>query len=442
MSFETFPTPRQITFDARNHDLDNNQNFTRDGEWLIYDTRNPGIDSSQAIEKVHIKTGETVVLYGTAKGGEGPVAGAGAASFSPKDDRVAFIHGPWKRTGLPYDFTRRRGGLVRGEDGGGFAFADARDITPPFTPGALRGGTHRHEWDGSGQWLGYTYNDDVMKKQGQDLRTIGVTRLGHPVQVENAQDHLFEGSGEGFSALVVAVTPDPKPGSDEIQRAAQDSWVGLEGYLRADGKSQLARAFVGSCKSKSGEVLDEVFIVDIPADITQPGPLGPLEGTETSFPAPPAGCAQKRLTHTGDRPLPGVAGTCWSSPDGEWITFLAGDDSGMQQIFAIDPEGKHLHQVTALPEGVACSPRWTADGKWLAAVSKQGQLFVCAAPGQPGALQTAKAFFLTPACPSEKAPLKPIWSPDGKQIAYNQPVNLEGKDYAQVFVVDVPPLTK
>lgn len=438
MSSEAFPTPRQITFDAHNHDLDNNQNFTRDGKWLVYDTRNPGIDASRTVEKVHIDSGEVVVLYDAGIGGEGPAFGAGAASFSPSDDRVAFIHGPWKRTGLAYGFTCRRGGLVRGEDGNGFAFADARDITPPFTPGALRGGTHRHEWDGSGQWLGYTYNDEIMRKRECDLRTIGVTHLGHPVNVDNAQDSLFEGSGEGFSVLVVAVTPNPKPGSDELQRAAQDSWVGLEGYLRWDGKRQLARAFIGSCKNEKGDALDEVFIVDIPGDITQPGPSGPLEGTESAFPAPPSGCIQRRLTHTADRPLPGATGPCWSSPDGEWITFLAGDDHGVSQIFAIDPEGKRLQQVTALPEGVASSPRWSNDGTRLSAISKQGQLFVCAAPGGKSTQQVSGADYLTPVAPTDKAPHKQVWSPDGTKIAFNQLISVEAKEFLQIFVIEVP----
>ena len=131
-----------------------------------------------------------------------------------------------------------------------------------------------------------------------DLRTIGVTKLGHRVDVPPSPQFLSH--GEGFSALVVVVTPEPQPGSDEISHAASDSWVGRNGYRRADGGRQLARAFIGTTRDKNGEPLDELYIVDIPEDITKPGPLGPLEGTDTSFPMPPAGdCATAVDAHGG-----------------------------------------------------------------------------------------------------------------------------------------------
>lgn len=428
---------RQLTTDPRNHDLDNNQNFSTDSKWLVYDTRNPGIGESKQVEKIHVETGEVVVLYDAGKGAKGAVNGAGAASFSPQDDRVAFIHGPWSADGLPYDFTRRRGGLVSGSRGGDFAFADARDITPSFTPGALRGGTHRHEWDGSGAWLGFTYNDYLMKNLGFDLRTIGVTHLGHPVSVSNAKEHLFEGDGIGFSALVVRVVAGPKPGTDEISRAAGDSWVGLHGYHTSQGILQRARAFVGTLKDSSGANLDEVFIVDIPEDITIPGEYGPLEGTENTFPAPPKGCSQRRLTWTEQWPHSGVIGTCWTSPDGNWITFLAKDQAGVQQIFAISPQGGEPVQVTSLSEGVECSPRWSLDGTTLLAVTRSGSLFTTTAPsGKPG-WKPGAITKLTSDRPGKDAPTKPVFSMDGKLVAFNQPVKNGDQEYLQVFVVRV-----
>jgi len=39
---------------------------------------------------------------------------------------------------------------------------DARDLTPPFTPGALRGGSHIHVWDSAGEWASFTYEDHVL----------------------------------------------------------------------------------------------------------------------------------------------------------------------------------------------------------------------------------------------------------------------------------------
>src|SRR5690606_16990066 len=96
-------------------------------------------------------------------------------------------------------------------------------------------------------------------------------------------------SGEWFSALVVRVVPNPASGSDEISHAASDSWVGTNGYTNLNGARQIARAFLGTVKDKDGNDVPELFIVDIPEDITQSGPLGSLEGTTTDFPMPPKG---------------------------------------------------------------------------------------------------------------------------------------------------------
>ncbi|MCA9411579.1 MAG: DUF3748 domain-containing protein [Candidatus Omnitrophica bacterium] len=426
---------RQITFDNRNHDLDNNQNFSRDGEWLIYDTRNPGIGEGRTLEKVHIDTGEVRIIYSPPFiENQGP--GVGATSLSPKNDRVVFIHGPWKETGHPYDFTWRRGGLIDFDGKGPFAFADARDITPPYTVGALRGGTHRHEWDGTGQWLGFTYNDEIMKNQGIDLRTIGVTKLGQPVEVKNSDPMKYEGDGEGFSALVVHVVPNPKPGSDEVSRAASDSWVGLKGYKKADGSMQRARAFIGKTVSKSGEEVDEVFIVDIPEDLNQPGELGPLEGADSAYPAPPKGASQRRLTWTDKWKTPGAIGTCWTSPDGAWITFLAHDDEGLQQIFTISPLGGDPVQLTAIPGGVADSPRWSPDGKGLVSVAKDGRLFCLESPGgdDPGGIR--EPVWLTKE--KDTTTTKVVWSTQGDRIAFNRQVTNENGTAMQIFVVGAP----
>ena len=57
---------KQITFTPKNHDLDNNDNFSPDGRYLCYDTRNmvgPGIDNGQTIEMVEIASGAETLLY-------------------------------------------------------------------------------------------------------------------------------------------------------------------------------------------------------------------------------------------------------------------------------------------------------------------------------------------------------------------------------------------
>src|ERR1017187_10502627 len=57
---------RQVTRSAKNHVLDNNDNFSPDGRFLCYDTREtfgPEIGNSRSVEMVEIATGKETVLY-------------------------------------------------------------------------------------------------------------------------------------------------------------------------------------------------------------------------------------------------------------------------------------------------------------------------------------------------------------------------------------------
>jgi hypothetical protein len=57
------------------------------------------------------------------------------------------------------------------------------DITAPFTPGALRGGSHVHVFSPNGENVSFTYNDHVMHEldPAQDLRNVGVAVPFGPV---------------------------------------------------------------------------------------------------------------------------------------------------------------------------------------------------------------------------------------------------------------------
>ncbi len=200
---------RQVTFDsAYDHLLDNNDNFSPDDRFLVFDTRTPaGIHESRLIAKVEIATGQITPLYRPEYASQfGP--GVAAASYAHKRDEVIFIHGPLHPSGVEHQYEKHRrvGCIVSGAGGSGYRFADARNTKPPFTVGALRGGTHRHEFSGDDQWIGFTYNDAVVRAHGiqigknLDLRTIGVTKLGHPVHVPEAGQFSVEGAG--FSVLV------------------------------------------------------------------------------------------------------------------------------------------------------------------------------------------------------------------------------------------------
>ncbi len=429
----------QVTTDnSVNHDLDNNDNFSPDGKWLVYDTRTiiGGIGASPSIERVNIETEETQVLYKVADNHDyGP--GVGAVSYHPSENRVLFIHGlPVCSENNPYQQWRRTGVIVNDNQQNIAINMDARDVTFPFTPGALRGGTHRHEWSRDGKWIGYTYNDAIMKKQEDstgikcNLRTIAVSNQQYKVEVD--KDEAGENvAGTWFSAVVVRVVPNPKPGSDEISNAASDSWIGTSGYKRADGAMQIARAFLGKVCSKDGKFTDELFVVEIPDSIDIPGEYGPLEGTVNTFPMPPKGTVQRRLTYTANSKFPGCSGVVRSSNDGSKIAFLKKDNNGIQQIFIISPLGGESIQITEHISDVQTSFRWSFDQKSIIYIW-DNSITLCEISDLPFEKRykrlTAK---------SADTPSNLVWSNDGKTIAYNRMVPIEGKNdqIKHIFVI-------
>lgn len=429
----------QLTFDmSKNHDLDNNDNFSPDGRWLVYDTRTGigGIGGSPSVEQVNVETGEIQVLFGIPENKDwGP--GAGAASFHPTENRVIFIHGLSVCTPEnPYQQWRRTGVMVNTGQPNVPIYMDSRDVTFPFTPGALRGGTHRHEWSRDGQWVGYTYNDAIMKHLEDstgvkwNLRTIAVSNQKHKATVDPDPDPENV-QGEWYSAVVVRVVPNPEPGSDEISNAAFDSWIGASGYRKPDGILQVARAFIGKVMSKTGQPVDELFVVDIPDSINVPGEFGPLEGTKTSFPMPPKGTVQRRLTYTAESKYPGVGGVVRSSSDGKYISYLAKDSLGIQQIFLMSPvEGKPI-QLTWHASNVQSGVRWSPDNQSVYYIW-ENSIVCCEVSDQP----FEKRFLrLTEQSANEISNL--VVSNDGKLLAFNRTLPVEGsKDgKKQIFCI-------
>ncbi|MGB5554535.1 MAG: DUF3748 domain-containing protein [Flavobacteriaceae bacterium] len=433
---EQFKEEIQITHDFNyNHDLDNNDNFSPDDQWLVYDTRieEGAISANAKIEKVNLKTGEKVVLYELPQNSAyGP--GVGAVSYSPTENKVVFIHGLLNCSeDKPYEQWRRTGVIIDESKPGVPIFMDARDLTTPYTPGALRGGTHRHEWSGDGTYIGFTYNDAVLKALEDstgitsNLRTIGVSKKGKKVTVE-ATDQGENFSGEWFSVLVVSVVPDPKPGTDEISRAAGDSWVGTLGYKKTDDSQQMARGFIGTVKDKDGNNVDEVFLVDIPSTLMTPNGTEPLEGTATTFPAPPKGAAQRRLTHTATSKFPGCEGIVRSSSDGELLGYLAFDTHGIKQVFTISPLGGNAVQQTFHPTNVESGVRWHPTEHRICYVWNKAIISKEIGKDEVTALTAS----------SENPPHNLVWSHDGNTIAYNKMVtNEKGETAKQIFIIDL-----
>ncbi|NGX88879.1 DUF3748 domain-containing protein [Rahnella sp. Lac-M11] len=414
---------KQLTTDARGHQLTNINVWTPDSQWLVYDVRpHGGSFTGSTIERVNVKTGETEVLY---RAGEN--AHVGVVTVSPvQPARYAFIHGPenpdarWQ-----YDFHHRRGVIVSEPQRAQAVTLDAMDITAPFTPGALRGGTHVHVFSPDGSRLSFTYNDHVLHELNPalDLRNVGVALSGHPVMPP--KHHPREYDGSHFSVLVSETTSHPRPGSDDINRAYEEGWIGLEGYVKTGGSRQRwALAFIGDTLSASGEKHPEIFVVDLPEDDADYLKAGgkPLQGTPDTLPAPPSGVKQRRITFTEK----GVAAQPrhWlrSSPDGSQIAFLMKDEKDVVQFWSVSPNGGKPVQISHSASGIQSAFSWSPDGKSVVLVCDNSVMRLDVESGEM--LRLTGRTEIAPCADAV------VYSPDGSQIAFMRQVG----EFAQIFV--------
>ena len=436
---EAHCTEKQITRGPGGRILTNTGVWSPDSEWIVYDTRrDPAGDTfdGDSIEMVNVHTGEVRQLY-RAKNG----AHCGVATFHPRENKVVFILGPEHPTpDWQYASFHRQGVIVAADTNTtprNPLNLDARDLTPPFTSGALRGGSHVHVWDGAGDWVSFTYEDHVLAQFGQatrdndiNLRNIGVSVPVRPVSVK--KDHPRNHDGQYFTVLVTRTTAKPKPGSDEIKKAFEEGWVGTNGYVRVDGtRQQHALAFQGHVVGVQDQTIAEVFVADLPDDLTQAGD-GPLAGTATRMPFPPKGCVQRRLTLTAQRKFPGIQGPRhWlrSSPDGARIGFLMKDDAGIVQLWTVSPNGGAPKQITRNPWSIATALTWSPDGKLVAHGMDNS---VCVTEVASG-----KTHRLTARTDDAKAPRPEacVFSPDGKKLAYVRRISEPGQSSNQIFVL-------
>lgn len=429
-------TEKQITSAPHGHILTNTAVWSPDSGRIVYDVRSDAEGSKfdgTRIETVDVQSGEVRTLYESKNG-----ACCGVATFHPTKDRVVFILGPEHPTpDWSYGPSHRQGVIVDAAKPGVAIPLDARDLVPPFTAGALRGGSHVHVFSPDGARVSFTYDDHVLAElpvnRDAAKRNVGVSLVDHPVTVPAT--HPRNHSGSAFSVLVTHTSMRPRAGSDEYLRAYEEGWVGTEGYLRRDRTRQRwAIAFVGDVPAADGKTVAEAFVVDLPEDLTQPGD-GPLAGTATRLPSPPRGTAVRRLSRTIDRKFPGIQGPRhWlrSSPDGASIATLMRDDKGIVQIFTISPEGGEPHQLTHNAHDIASAFTWSRDGRWIAHAMDNS---VCVTDAQHG--QTHR---LTPRSADADAPLPMacVFSPDGRRIACQRHVtHKDGNRYNQIFVIEL-----
>jgi len=431
MSSVATAVERRVTHAAHGHVLTNINVWSPDGRWLVYDVRSvDSVFDGTRIEQVNVATGEVQVLYQAPRG-----SACGVVTYHPHQPKVVFIHGPENPTPeWTYGASRRRGVVVNVRQPGEARPLDAMNYAPPFTPGALRGGSHVHVFSPDGDWVSYTYEDEVLARLGPapageheiNQRNIGVSVPAGPVRVSPTHPRNHE--GDYFSVVVTRTVAAPRPGSDEISRAFEEGWI-----VRPNGRRALA--FLGNVTATDGTVHAEVFRLELPADLTRAG-NAPLEGTATTWPAPPRGVEQRRLTFTDKRPFPGVVTTPrhWvrASPDGTQLAFLLRDEAGVVQLGTVAPDGGPMRQVTRGNEDIASAFTWSPDGRLIAHVRDGSVVVTDVATGRGTRLTPRHAGEDTP------LPLACVFSPDGRQVAYQRAVGDGAGRFNQVFVASVP----
>lgn len=435
---------RQIAFAPHGHMLANAGCWTADARRIAYDIRNDEtVFDGTRIETVDVADGRVRILHESVDG-----AACGVVTCCPSTGECVFILGPEHPSAdWTYAASRRRGVTVDGDRPAPPEGLDARDLVPPFTPGALRGGTHLHTFSGDGQgWVASTYEDEVLASSGVaagaevNQRNVAVSVPAGYVRVRRR--HPRNHDGTHFTVLVTQTADAPRPGSDEICRACEEGWVGIGGYMRPDGTRQRrAIAFQGVVVAPDGRPVVEAFVVDLPEDaaaMTVPGD-GLIEGTAVTRPRPPFGIVQRRLTTTVARRHPGLQGPRhWlrSSPDGARIAMLMKDDGGLSQIWTVSPcaglpggPPAAPVQLTRHPWPVVSAFSWSPDGRWIVHVADHSVMAVDAATG--------RALRLTSRSEDAGAPMPQacVISPDGRHVAYLRMVaEADGRRFSQIFV--------
>lgn len=421
-------TEKQITFNAKNHALDNNDNFSPDGKYLCYDTRgmvfNLNLANCKSIEKVEIATGKETVLWEPESiSGENAAPGVAAVSYHPSKNEVIFIHGPLVEEVAErgyYGIRNRTGVIVSADGKGRISKVDLRavSLSGPTVPGAQRGGTHRHEFSRNGKRIGFTYDDFLQEDYD---RTIGYMEA-------------HENAPEGYTHYFAVLLKPSKKGTAkpaEIEKAYGDSWVDSIGSKRA---------FIGKVRAENGiEYETSLFVVDIPdaVDITSG-----YSGDKDTYPTPPKGLKIRRLTHstTDD-------GIVRGSYNGERIAYLSNDANGINQVFVIPTDGsdtagnleKRPKQITDYTSD-ASNIRWHVSDDWVFSIS-DGKIY---ASYVGDSRDFGKTILLTPK-DLERTAL--VVSPDGKSLAYNVKLPLKNAGriledvpynaYDQIFILEL-----
>ena len=428
------PQTFQLTNTASGHTIANRDCWTADGRNLLFDLRDDEtrFDSPSImrvrIDPLNLSRPDCEPVYTSVD-----ASPCGVPICSCVDNRVVFIHADQPRDDdWHYCAWHRRGVLMHLNQPDTAQTLDARDIVPPFTPGALRGGTHLHTFNHDATAIVSTYEDHVLATSKNKLaqtnrRGIAVHFLSTPVTVPKI--HPRNHDGTSFTTFVSQLTDNPIADSDEISVATGEAWL-------AGSCNRIAMQ--GTVVDRHGKPGVEIFLITLPDRLSDLCIAGnhPLPGTPTTRPGVPASVTQRRLTFTCDRPLPGITGPRhWAvgSPDGSRIGFYMRDDQGTVQFWTVSPDSGEMVQVTRNAPEPTSPFTWHPDGSQVTYIADGSVMMV---DSRNGSFQR-----LTQRMPIGDGPTHHacVFSPAGSSIAYMQPIDFlvegQSKRFNQIHIV-------
>jgi dipeptidyl aminopeptidase/acylaminoacyl peptidase len=154
-----------------------------------------------------------------------------------------------------------------------------------------------------------------------------------------------------------------------------------------------------------------------------------ISGRNNIWLAPAEGGWPTQLTVSDQR----QTSLSWS-PDGKWIAYISDYDGDEQwDIFFVSPKTGQVLNITKTREVSEEHPTWSPDGRYLAYMVKPKTSSVYEIDIFDTLMRDTK--HLTTNTPKDKMNMEPIWSRNGKWIAYTQH-QAKGTD-SNIFIAEV-----
>jgi dipeptidyl aminopeptidase/acylaminoacyl peptidase len=217
---------------------------------------------------------------------------------------------------------------------------------------------------------------------------------------------FFPAPASTSAATIPAVVTDPKQISSRSNAAVERNFDIAKMYM--------TRAVGGTAWSPDGKTI--AFISNI-------------SGRNNLWLVPAAGGWPTQLTVSDQR----QSRPAWS-PNGKWIAYMSDYDGDEQwDIFLVSPKTGQVVNVTNTREIAEEDPTWSPDGRYLAYMVKPKTSSVFEIDVLDTILHQVK--HITTETPADKMNVRPIWSRDGKWIAYTQE-QAKGTD-SNIYITEV-----